>query len=89
MEDPSDDDLLVEDLLDEALADYEDLLPPDALRALRDSLGDTLAATASGRRLLRQIKPDPELQRSGDVTAAGAEPDAAAASEDAGRKASG
>ena len=74
---PDTDDDLIEELLDEALAGYEGVLPPEALQAIRARLGDTLAATTEGRRLLRQIKPDPQLTHSADLEAPGAEAGAA------------
>lgn len=70
---PDADDDLIEELLDEALAGYEGVLPPEAIQAVRARLGDTLAATTEGRRLLRQIKPDPQLTHSADLEAPGAE----------------
>jgi hypothetical protein len=72
-DDPHPDDALVEELLDEALAGYEELMTPEALEALREEIGDVLAATEDGRRLLRQIRPDPSVQRSADLPAPGAE----------------
>ncbi|MBL9028594.1 MAG: hypothetical protein JNL21_40760 [Myxococcales bacterium] len=83
---PTPDDDLIEDLLDEALAGYEHVLPPEALEAVRARLGDTLAATTEGRRLLRQIKPDPQVSHSADLVAPGTEPSAA---DEANAKASG
>lgn len=83
---PTSDDELIEDLLDEALAGYEGVLPPEALAAVRARLGDALAATSEGRRLLRQIKPDPQVSQSADLVAPGAE---GAAAEKAKTKASG
>lgn len=78
---PTSDDALIDDLLDEALAGYEGVLPPEALAVLRARLGDTLAATSEGRRLLRQIKPDPQVSHSADLVAPGAEEAAAEASK--------
>lgn len=67
------DDQLVEDILDEALREYEGILPPAALALLREELGDRLAATAAGRQLLRQVHPDPIVTQSGDEVAPGVE----------------
>jgi hypothetical protein len=82
---PDDEDAFIEELLDEALADYEGIVPAHVMQAMREELGDTLAATASGRRLLRQMRPDPMVNASGDVARS---PDAAQADE-ADKKASG
>ena len=78
------DDALVEGILDEALDGFDDL-PPDLMRAIRDSLGDVLAAHPSGQRLLRQLKTDPVVAKSSDQAIDG---DGLAPS-DASKKASG
>ncbi len=67
MGDAEQDDALIEELLDEALEGYEGVVPAELLAAMRAHIGDTLAATASGKRLLRQVRPDPVLSRSADL----------------------
>jgi hypothetical protein len=67
MVDPGLDDALIEELLDEALDGYDGIVAPEIMAAIRAQLGDTLAATESGRRLLRQVRPDPVVSRSADL----------------------
>jgi len=61
------DDMLIEDLLDEALEGYEGVVPAEIITAIRAQIGDTLAATEAGKRLLRQVRPDPVVARSADL----------------------
>lgn len=67
MADPEQDDALIEELLDEALAGYEGIVPPEVFAAIRAQIGDTLAATEAGTLLLRQVRPDPVVTRSADL----------------------
>lgn len=67
MADPEQDDALIEELLDEALADYEGIVPPEVFAAIRAQIGDTLAATEAGTQLLRQVRPDPVVARSANL----------------------
>lgn len=67
MSDPDEDDALIEELLDEALEGYEGLAPPEVVAAIRAQIGDVLAATPRGRQLLRQVRPDPSADRSGEL----------------------
>lgn len=76
MADPHPDDAAVEAILDEALREYQGVLPPEALALLREELGDRLAATRAGRQLLRQTHPDPVVTASGDEAAPGAQGEA-------------
>ncbi|NUP13370.1 MAG: hypothetical protein HOW73_45610 [Polyangiaceae bacterium] len=67
MSESNPDDALIDEVLDEALADYEGVVPDDVLALIREQLGDTLAASGAGRRLLRQMKPDPVVDRSAEI----------------------
>jgi hypothetical protein len=77
---------LARGMVDEAMADYEGQLAADVLEAMRAELTDRLLGTEAGRQLLRQIRPDPAVHVSGDVSAPGgaAEPPVAAKKRAAG-----
>jgi hypothetical protein len=65
-------DAMVNELVEGALAGWEALLPPEALARIRGSLMETLRVHPDGRQLLRQLRPDPTVQQSGDVPREGA-----------------
>jgi hypothetical protein len=71
-----DDDPFLKELLDDALFPFVELLTPDELRAIRDELADAARFHPVGARLVRDARPDPAVQRSDEVPAAG-EPAAA------------
>jgi hypothetical protein len=61
------DDPLIDELVTEALKDFQGVVPPEVMQAIRDNIADALAATSTGRRLLRQVRPDPTVNKSADV----------------------
>jgi hypothetical protein len=79
-------DELVESLLDEALEDYEGLVPAEVLAEIRETLGDLLYAHPDGQRILRQLEVDPLLGGSGDVVRPGPDGETPAKEEQAPRK---
>ncbi len=56
-----------EGIVDEALAPFEGLAPPELLAAIRAEIEDVLVATEDGRRLVRATREDPIAGRSRDV----------------------
>ena len=68
--------------LDRALEPYRDLLEPDLLAAMRETLADALTTHPVGSRLLARVRPPPTVARSGDVEAAGVEAAAVAPPKD-------
>jgi hypothetical protein len=60
--------------LDRALDPYRELLPPDLLAAMRETLADTLTTHPVGARLLARVRPPPVVVHSGDAEVAGVEP---------------
>lgn len=69
-DDLSPDERLAEQLVDEALRTMA--IPPVLLPAIRATLIAELLVTVQGRRLLRQVKPDPQVSASDDVPVGGA-----------------
>ena len=68
MQDPTPEEtMLAEDLVQTATARLAKVLPGDALLALRDLLTDELLSTASGRRRLRALLEDRQVEASGTV----------------------
>jgi hypothetical protein len=63
--------------LDRALGPYRDLLPPELLEQLRETLADALTTHPVGVRLLERVRPPPTVVQSGE-----AEKDGAAGEED-------
>ncbi len=68
MSNDNDDDATIESILDEALAGMKGLVAPEILASMRAQLGDALAVTPAGRRLVRQARPDPNVSASADVS---------------------
>jgi len=60
-------DPLIDELVTEALQDFEGVVPPEVMKAIRDNIADALGATANGRQLLRQMRPDPTVNKSAEV----------------------
>ncbi len=58
---------VVDDILAEALAEFDGLVPDEVLSAIRDQLADQLLSTESGLGLVRQATPDPKLEKSADI----------------------
>jgi hypothetical protein len=58
--------------LDRALDPYRELVPPDLLAAMRETLADALTTHPVGARLLARVRPPPVVAQSGDVEAGGA-----------------
>jgi len=54
-------------IVDEAIAPFEGLAPPELLAAIRAEIEDVLVATEDGRRLVRSTRADPIAGRSRDV----------------------
>lgn len=61
------DEPLLDELVTEALKDFQGVVPPEVMKAIRDNIADALGATASGRQLLRQMRPDPSVNKSAEV----------------------
>ena len=57
----------VESELDEALADYAKILPPNELAIMRAALRDELLFHPDGQRLVRAAMDDPSVDRSAKV----------------------
>jgi len=64
---------VVDDILDEALAEFAGVVPDEVLAAIRAELADQLLTTERGLGLVRQATPDPKVERSADVEVVGAE----------------
>ncbi len=63
----SDDDAVIESILDEALEGMKELVSEEVIASIRAQLGDVLAVTPAGKRLVRQARPDPTVGASADV----------------------
>jgi hypothetical protein len=66
-----DDDPFLKDLIDDALLPYVSVLTPDELRFLREELADAARFHPVAARLLKAARPDPKVERSGDVAVEG------------------
>ena len=62
-----DDDPFLEEILDAAMEGFAELVPADVAAFVRDSMRDRLLFHPEGRRLVRQARPDPVVDRSGSV----------------------
>jgi hypothetical protein len=60
-------DRLIDELVADAFAPFEGLLPEDALALFRDGLADELATHPHASMLVRRALPDPMVHASGDV----------------------
>jgi hypothetical protein len=58
---------LIEELVGDAFAAYEGLLPKHVLDSFRAEVAAALDAHPVGSLLLRRVLPDPSVQASGDV----------------------
>jgi hypothetical protein len=65
---------LVESLVAEALAGFDHALTKSQLEAIRAAIEEELLLTEEGRRLVRQVMPDPVVGASGDVARDASEP---------------
>lgn len=61
------DDDMIELLLDRALAPYRGKFDVERLQAVRDALGDVLAAHPAARATVRSLLPDAAVEESGAV----------------------
>lgn len=58
---------MIEHLLAQALAPYRSKFAPERLQAVRDALGDVLAAHPTARATVRSLLPDAAVDQSGSV----------------------
>ena len=63
----NDDDPFLEEILDAAMEGFAELVPADVAALIRDSVRDRLLFHPEGRRLVRQARPDPCVDRSGSM----------------------
>ena len=61
------DEKLVDELIEEAIKGYERVIPSRELEAMRACLRHEYLVNPEGRRKLRALRPDPEVDRSGDM----------------------
>jgi hypothetical protein len=71
---PEEQDPYLQQVLDETLAAYEGVVPPEMLRKMRLFLGDVLSTHPVGATLLDRARPRAVPYRSGDQAKDGAEP---------------
>lgn len=57
---------LADDIVDEALAPYRNILSPAEIAVIHECLLDPLLFTEGGRRMLRAALPDPIVDKSGE-----------------------
>jgi hypothetical protein len=62
-----DDDPFLEEILDAAMEGFAEIVPADVAAFVRDSIRDRLLFHPEGRRLVRQARPDPLVDRSRSV----------------------
>jgi hypothetical protein len=73
----------MDEVIEDAVAPWKDLVPPEVLQEMRERVGDALAAHPDGTRLMRAVRPDPVVQKSTEIDRDTGAPPAPAGGESA------